>query len=296
MTALALDVEPDVAPVAAVEGSRMRLATVRRIVPEAAGTATYWLAFDDAADRSSYSFEPGQFNMVTVAGAGEVPISLSSDPARRDRLGHTVRVAGRVTSAFPALQRGDRVGIRGPFGTAWPMRAAAGGDLVVVAGGLGLAPVRPAVYRALANRQAFRRVVLLVGARDPANMLFRAELDAWAGSMRSRGVEVALTVDVPSDDWPYGAGVVTTLFPAARLDPARSTVFVCGPEPMMRFAARDLLGLGIGTERIHLSMERNMQCGVRLCGHCQLGPRFVCTDGPVFRLDDIADLLEVDQV
>jgi NAD(P)H-flavin reductase len=176
------------------------------------------------------------------------------------------------------------------------MRAASGGDLVIVAGGLGLAPVRPAVYRALASRQAFRRVVLMVGARDPDNMLFRGELDAWAGSMRSRGVEVALTVDVPSDDWPYGAGVVTTLFPAAHLDPDRSTVFVCGPEPMMRFAARDLLALGIGEDRIHLSMERNMQCGVRLCGHCQLGPMFVCTDGPVFRLDAIADLLEVEQL
>jgi NAD(P)H-flavin reductase len=279
---------PDTAPMGVT-----RTAVVRRVVRETPDTSTYWLTLLDPEARASYRFLPGQFNMVYLFGIGEVPISISSDPFRPDRLAHTVRATGRVTNAFPALRPGHQVGLRGPFGRPWPVDVAKGGDLVIVAGGLGLAPVRPSIYDAIHSRDAYDRVLVLVGSRGPEHLLFRDELDAWAQWMRGRGIEVGLTCDVADDGWPYGTGVVTTLFPAAGIRPERTTAFVCGPEIMMRFAARDLLALGLPPERLYLSMERNMQCAVQLCGHCQLGPKFVCADGPVFRHDEIADLLEV---
>jgi len=159
-----------------------------------------------------------------------------------------------------------------------------------------MAPVRPVVYKAARERSSFGRVILLVGARSPDQMLYRREFDAWRPWIRERGIEVGLTVDVPDDAWPYGSGVASTLFEPARIDPHRTTVFVCGPEIMMRFAARDLLRLGMPANRLFVSMERNMQCGIRQCGHCQLGPLFVCADGPVFRWDRIEPLMEVPEL
>ncbi len=179
-----------------------RVATVRRIVRETPDTSTYWLAFREQGDRSAYRFQPGQFNMVYLFGVGEVPVSVSSDPDRPGRLGHTVRSTGRVTDAFRHLRPGDEVGLRGPFGRPWPLGAARKGDLLVVAGGLGLAPVRPIAYRALRQRGQFRRVVVLVGARGPEHLLYRNELDVWMHWMRSRGLEVHPTVDVPDETCP----------------------------------------------------------------------------------------------
>lgn len=274
-------------------GVAPRVATVRRVVQEAYETYTYWLTLDDPVVRRAYRFEPGQINMFGVVGVGEIPISVSSDPARPMRLAHTIRATGRVTNVIKGLRPGDRVTLRGPFGRPWPVSAARGGNLLVVAGGLGLAPARPAIYRAIRDRGAFRRVIVLVGARGPEHMLFRHELDAWAQWLRFRGIETHLTVDIADDTWPYGEGVVTTLFPRASIDPRVTTVFTCGPEIMMRFAVRDLLGLGVPARRIWLSIERNMHCGVKLCGHCQLGPYFVCADGPIFRYDEIGELMGV---
>ncbi len=268
-----------------------RPAVIRRVVRETPDTRTFWLSLADPDARAAYRFLPGQFNMLYVFGVGEVPISVSSDPGLPTRLAHTIRSTGRVTDAIGALRVGDVVGLRGPFGTPWPMQAAEGSDLLIVAGGLGLAPVRPAIYEALRERHAYRRVIVLVGARGPEHMLYRGLLDAWHEWMRSRRMEVSLTVDVADDAWPYGEGVVTTLFDGARIDPDRTTAFVCGPEIMMSFAIRGLLARDVPPDRVYLSMERNMQCGVRLCGHCQFGPTFVCADGPVFRYDRIADLL-----
>jgi NAD(P)H-flavin reductase len=273
-----------------------RIVSVRRVVRETPDTATYWLAFDDPLDRRLFRFAPGQFNMLYLFGSGEVPISISSDPGRPERLAHTVRVVGRVTNLFRGLGRGDRLLLRGPFGRPWPVEKARGGDLLIVAGGLGLAPVRPAIYESFRQRDEFGRVIVLVGARSPEHMLYRRELDAWGHWMRGRGIEVGLTVDVADEAWPFGQGMVTTLFEQAAIDPTRTTAFVCGPEIMMRFAARALVGLHVPPSRIHLSLERNMQCAVRLCGHCQLGPRFVCADGPVFPYDEVAPLLEVSEL
>lgn len=280
-------------PAVATEGVPAMIATVRRVVAETPDTATYWLTLLNQEDRRRYRFAPGQFNMLYLFGAGEVPISISSDPGQPFRLAHTVRTVGRVTGLFPALRAGDQLGVRGPFGAGWPLPLAEGGDLLIVAGGLGLAPVRPAIYEAMRHRDRFGRVIVLVGARAPEHMLYRGELDAWGQWMRGRAIEVHLTVDIADEGWPYGAGVVTTLFDKAEIDPTRTTAFVCGPEMMMRFAARGLLDRQLPASRLYLSMERNMQCGMRLCGHCQWGAAFVCADGPVFSYQAIGDLMEV---
>jgi NAD(P)H-flavin reductase len=271
-------------------------ATIRKVKVDAYETYTFWVDIADKQERRAFRFEPGQINMLGVFGVGEVPISISSDPDRPHHLAHTVRACGRVTNALKALGPGDEVTVRGPFGRPWPLRNARGGDLLVVAGGLGLAPVRPAMLRAIRHRGMFRRVILLVGARSPEHMLFRDELDAWEYWFSQRGVEIMQTVDIPDDMWPYDEGVVTALFPQVHLDPRATTVFTCGPEIMMWFAVRELLRMGTPPKNIWVSLERNMHCGVGICGHCQLGRWFLCTDGPVFRWDTVSDLLEVDEL
>ncbi len=284
MSAEARHVEP--------EGSLGRVAVIRRIVPETPESSTFWTTFRDG-DGEGYAFEAGQFNMLYLFGVGEIAISISSDPSHPQTLGHTVRFVGRVTNAFRNLEPGEGFGIRGPFGKPWPLEQAEGGDLVVVAGGLGVCPVRPAVESAMRHRDRYRRLILLLGARTPSLFPYREELDRWLGQMERLGVELHLSIDEPAPGWLYNVGVVTTLFPKAGIEPARTTAFICGPEIMMRFSGAGLLEMGVPPERLYVSMERNMQCGVRLCGHCQLGPHFVCTDGPVFRFDEVADLMEV---
>lgn len=274
------------------EGGPTRIAVIQRIVPETRESSTYWTTWRER-DGEGYTFEPGQFNMLYLFGVGEIPISISSDPEHPQRLAHTIRFTGRVTNALRALGPDDELGVRGPFGKPWPLHEAEGGDLLVVAGGLGVCPVRPAIESAMRHRDRFRRLILLVGARTPSLLPYQEELDWWLATMERLGVELHLTVDEAEPGWLYGTGVVTTLFPKARLEPERTTAFVCGPEIMMRFAGKGLLEMGVPIERVYVSMERNMQCGSRLCGHCQLGPYFVCSDGPVFRYDRVRELMEV---
>jgi NAD(P)H-flavin reductase len=233
---------------------------------------------------------PGQFTMLYAFGVGEVPISVSGCPADDGTLRHTIRMAGAVTRAVCDLVPGDQLGVRGPFGAGWPVAEAAGLDLVVVGGGIGLAPLRPVVRRVVADRDRFGRVALVAGARTPGDLLYRSELASWRGRF---DLEVEVTVDAAPTDWHGDVGVVTKLLPRLAVDPARAAVFVCGPEVMMQVVARDLLGRGFAAERIHVSLERNMQCAVGHCGHCQLGPVFMCTDGPVLPWSTAAPLLEV---
>jgi NAD(P)H-flavin reductase len=224
-------------------------------------------------------FQPGQFTMLAVPGVGEVAISLSGDPATQDgTLTHTIRAVGAVSRALHDAPAGTLLGVRGPFGTAWDLASATGRDLVIVAGGVGLAPLRPVVLGALAGRESYRRVCLIAGARRPAEFLFRGELDTWSGRA---DVEVELTIDQPAVGWDGQVGFVTEPLARLAVDPARTTAFLCGPEPMMRFAAQVLLRRGIPADDIRVSLERDMQCGIGLCGHCQLGPILVCRDGPV---------------
>lgn len=274
------------------EGGPTRVAVIQRIVPETPESFTYWTTWRDG-DGAGYAFEPGQFNMIYVFGVGEVAISISSDPAHPERLGHTIRSIGRVTNVIKDLKPGDEIGIRGPFGTPWPLHEAEGGDLVVVGGGVGVCPVRPAIETAMRRRDQYRRLILLLGARTPSLLPYQEELDWWLATMERMGVELHLTVDEAEPGWLYGVGVVTTLFPKAQIEAGRTTAFVCGPEIMMRFAGKGLLEMDVPPDRIYMSMERHMQCGIQLCGHCQLGPYFVCSDGPVFRYDVLAPLMEV---
>jgi NAD(P)H-flavin reductase len=233
---------------------------------------------------------PGQFDMLWAFGVGEVPISTSGLAEENGSLTHTIRAVGTVTRTLCAAEPGDVLGVRGPYGTAWPVEAAAGGDLVIVAGGIGLAPVRPAVHHALAHREDYGSVCMLVGARTPDDLLYAAELEQWRGRF---DLEVDVTVDSAAADWHGRVGLVTKLIPGAAFDPAGATALVVGPELMMRFTVAALVERGMLKERIHVSMERNMRCGVGHCGHCQLGPKLICRDGPVFPYPEVEQLMEV---
>jgi len=250
-----------------------------------------WTLELEAVEEAIEPIAPGQFTMLYAFGIGEVPISTSGDLERSDTLVHTIRAVGAVTRALCAARAGDVVGVRGPFGNTWPVAEAVGHDLVLVGGGVGLPPLRPVVYDALAHREDFRRVAVLYGGRTPEDLLFRKELDRW-----SRHIDVDITVDAASSDWAGKVGVVTKLIPPAHFDPADAVAFVVGPEIMMRFTARALLERGVAPERIWISMERTMRCGAGLCGHCQLGPTLICRDGPVYRWDELAELLEVPEL
>ena len=242
-----------------------------------------------AVDGEGLAFAPGQFTMLQAFGVGEVPISISGDPARPDLLTHTVRDVGGVTSAICRAGPGDLLGIRGAFGRGWGVDDGRGGDVVVVAGGIGLAPLRPVLLAVLADRAAYGRVSVLYGARSPAEMLFTDELDTWAAA----GLDVHVIVDAADRSWPGRVGVVTELLPGAAFDPDRTLGLVCGPELMMRYAADALTDRGVDPGRFRVSVERNMRCGIGLCGHCQLRGHLVCVDGPVFELDRIGPLLTV---
>jgi NAD(P)H-flavin reductase len=252
-----------------------RIVDVRAEVP---GVATYDLSFEDPDVTSAYQFKPGQFNMLYVPGFGESAISISSDPSRRDMLSHTIRVAGNVTQAIARKQVGESIGLRGPFGSNWPMDKCRGRDLVLACGGIGLAPLRPAIYEVLNHRGDYGKVIVLYGARTPSGLLYTSEFDSW----RAKDIDVRVTVDIGDEKWKGQVGVVPPLLYQYRVDAGRTTVLTCGPEIMMRFVVFEALARRIRPENVFVSMERNMSCAMGFCGHCQIGPYFVCKDGPVF--------------
>ncbi|OGR83799.1 MAG: Ni/Fe hydrogenase subunit gamma [Elusimicrobia bacterium RIFCSPLOWO2_01_FULL_64_13] len=237
---------------------------------------------------NGFTFSPGQFNMLTVFGVGEIPVSISGDPADPGTLVHTTRAVGAVTRAMSRLRGGDELGLRGPFGTSWPVRKAEGGDVVIVAGGIGLAPLRPAIHEVISRRSSYGRVILLYGARTPEDLLYAKDLARWR---KDFGVDAHVTVDRATRDWKGDVGVVTKLIPRAPFQPDRSRAWICGPEVMMRYTVLELLRRGIPEANVSISMERNMKCAVGFCGHCQFGPSFVCKDGPVFPYAAVRDLL-----
>lgn len=264
------------------------LSRVVRTRQETHDTFTMELEPPDGA--AAFRFAPGQFNMLYAFGTGEVPISISGDPAHPRTLVHTIREVGAVTRALRTIKRGDVLGVRGPFGSSWPIEEAAGRDVVIVAGGIGLAPLRSALYAILANREKYGRVVLLYGTRTPDDILFRKELEGWRARL---DLSVHVTVDRAMASWRGSVGVVTTVIPRANFDPQNTVAMICGPEIMMRLTILNLLKRGIGVERIYISTERDMKCAIGFCGHCQLGPVFVCKDGPIFRYDRIQRLLGI---
>lgn len=254
-------------------------------------TVTLDLEPADALD--GWAFAPGQFNMLYLFGLGEVPISISGDAEQPGKLVHTIRLVGSVTNGFADLKGGDTVGVRGPYGAGWPMAACNGGDVLVIAGGLGLAPLRPAIYHLLAHRERFGRVTILYGARSPADLLYRREVSRWRQRL---DIDIDVTVDHADLRWHGNVGVITPLVARADFDPDNTTALVCGPGIMMRFVAAALERRGLAADRIHVSLERNMRCAIAHCGHCQLGPHFICKDGPVLSHDRVRDILQIAQV
>jgi NAD(P)H-flavin reductase len=260
---------------------------VKQVTKETPDTFTLTVARENGSAENA--FLPGQFSMLWVFGVGELPISISGDPHNHDQLVYTVRSVGKATHALVSQKPGTEIGVRGPFGNGWPVEAARGHDVIIVAGGIGLAPLRPMIYEVLRNRDKYGRLVILYGARSPRELLYRKELAAWA---RQPDTQVLVTVDYGGLGWHGHVGVVTTIFKYARLHPRRSVAMICGPEIMMRFVTRQLQEYGLPKENTYVSMERNMKCAAGFCGHCQYGPHFICKDGPVFTYAAIEHLLE----
>jgi NAD(P)H-flavin reductase len=252
-------------------------------------TADTWTLELKPPDSSELPFAPGQFAMISAGGSGEVPISISGDPGDPGVLVHTVRGVGLATEALCASRPGEILSVRGPFGAPWPVQDLEGADVVSVAGGIGLAPLRPALLSLLAMRERYGRLILLYGSRAPNQLLFESQLQAWA----ERGLEVLVTVDSAGPEWLGRVGVVTRLVRRAAIDPDRAVALLCGPEVMIRFTAAALTEQGVPGSRIYASIERNMQCGIGHCGHCQLGPTLVCRDGPVYRWDQLEQWLAI---
>jgi NAD(P)H-flavin reductase len=249
---------------------------------------TFTLELRPARDQKIGPFAAGQFNMLYIFGLGEVPISISGDPGNTERLIHTTRAVGPVTKAMRKLRRGNMLGVRGPFGTNWPVEKAVGKDVMIITGGIGLAPLRPAIYHILNHRSDYGKVSILYGARTPDDLLYTRELEKWQARP---DLEVHTSVDRAVGEWKGNVGVVTTLIPKSTADQRNTLAMVCGPEIMMRFTILELQKGGLKNDDIYISMERNMKCGLGVCGHCQLGGVFVCKDGPVFRYDSLKDLL-----
>jgi NAD(P)H-flavin reductase len=266
-------------------------AEITAITNETSDVSTYWLKFVDPSMQANYSFKPGQFNMIYVPGVGESAISISSDPEDRGKIGHSIRFVGNVTRAIRRLKVGDVVGVRGPFGSPWPVDEMAGKDIFIASGGIGLPPLRPVIYHIMRHREKYASVTLLYGARTAADLMYTAEYDAW----RQADISVEITVDRGDTNWPGRVGVVPMWFYQFRLDARNTAVLTCGPEIMIRFVIYEALARRIPLENIFVSLERNMKCGQGSCGHCQLGPYFVCKDGPVFRFDALQPYFNVEE-
>ncbi|MBW2000083.1 MAG: FAD/NAD(P)-binding protein [Deltaproteobacteria bacterium] len=243
---------------------------------------TFTLELSPSKGGGAYSFKAGQFNMLYMYGVGEVPISISGDPCDGNRLVHTIRAYGSVTNAMIGLKREEWIGVRGPFGNHWPIEELATYDILLVAGGIGVAPLRPVLYHILANREKYGKVALLYGERTPGDIIYRKQIEQWRGRF---DLEIEVTVDSARKGWRGNVGVVTTLIPRIQLDPLNTFALICGPEIMMHYSILELKKNGLEDDHIYISTERNMKCGVGFCGHCQMGPVFVCKDGPVFRFD-----------
>jgi NAD(P)H-flavin reductase len=267
-------------------------AEITKITPEAEGVTTFALKLTDPEIQQRYRWKPGQFNMLYVPGYGESAISMSSDVASANGLViHTIRHVGNVTKATSRLKVGDVVGLRGPFGTSWPLEAMQGMDVVIACGGIGLPPLRGAIYSIISDRAKYGKVTLLYGARSSKDLMYPNEYEAW----KKADIDVQVTVDRGDDTWTGRIGVVPMLFYHFRVDPHKTAVMTCGPEIMMRFVIYEALARRIPSEHIYVSLERNMKCGQGFCGHCQMGPYFICKDGPVFSFNRLESFFNVEE-
>ena len=266
------------------------IAVIEDIVDETPDTKTFRLAFEDKAYAKSFSFEPGQFVEVMIFGAGEAPIGFASSPLEKSFFELTVVARGKVTQAMHKLKKGSQVGIRGPLGNCWPLEETKGSDLLVISGGCGLAPLRPAILQVLANREDYGKFWLLYGARTSADRDFKYDLEKWA---RRDDMHLLQTVDIGDESWKDNVGVVTTLFEKIKVDAAKTVALTCGPPIMIKFVTMGLLKMGFSDDRIVTSLERYMKCGVGKCGHCCVNHVYICTEGPVFTYQQMHALPEL---
>lgn len=266
-----------------------RPATVVGVRTETYNTRTYYIRLPDGMELP----KPGQFNLLYVHGVGEVPISVSDISSDTRVVAHTVKFVGSVTKTFARLIEGDTVGLRGPYGRGWPMELSEGRDVLIVSGGIGLAPLRPVIREVARNRSRYGRLVILYGARTPKDMIYRYEYVDYESIPNA---ELHLTVDVPDESWKGNVGTVVELIPKVGVDPRSAVALLCGPELMMKYGVKELLKMGFRSNTIFLSLERRVKCGVGLCGHCQVGPYFVCKHGPVFPFWFIGRYFWVDEI
>ena len=273
----------------AIDAGPPHAATVVARTQESPTIFSLQLRLDDAAAQAAYRFAPGQFNMLYLVGVGEVPISIMSDPEERNGIGHAIRMQGRVTHGLATLKPGDKLGLRGPFGRGWPLQEVSGCDIVLVTGGLGCAPVVSVIHYILKRRERFGKLVIIQGVRHAEDLIWHEQYARWA---KLTDTQVLVAASEGAAFWPWHVGRVTELFGLANFDPDCAVAMMCGPEGMMRTTADSLLARGLPESRLFLSMERNMQCAVGRCGHCQLGGAFVCRDGPVFNWGAVKSLLE----
>ena len=261
---------------------------ISKMVWETEQVFTLYLTPNEEMD-GKFNFQPGQFNMLYVFGIGEAAISISSSPYKPRTIKHTIHRVGTVTSALSKLKKGSYIGIRGPFGSRWPVEKSKGKDVCILAGGIGLAPLRPVIYSLFKNRKDYGKITILYGARTPQDMLYRVELEQWS---KLNNVSVEVTVDRGDQSWKGNIGFAANLLSYAQLDNKNTISMVCGPEVMMKYSIEELVDKGVPEENIYLSLERNMKCAVGFCGHCQFGPKFICKDGPVFDYPLIKYLFE----
>ena len=281
------------APVCGLQAMTPVAARIVAIKEENFNTRTFQIQIVDEDLRRQYSFAPGQFNMLYAPGVGEAAISISSDVGQPQLLEHTIRVVGSVTRAITRLGVGGLLGLRGPFGHGWPLDKIEGTDVVIVGGGIGLAPLRPVIYHLLQHRHRFGRVILLYGCRTPADRLYGEQLDQWTNS---QAIDVLVTVDNATPGWVGPVGVVMKLLQRIKVNASKTSVLVCGPRILNRVATWQFLQLHVPPEKVFVSLERNMHCGYGRCGHCQYGPKFICLDGPVFAFDQIADIFAKEEI
>lgn len=265
--------------------------TIRRTQWETDDTFTLFL--EPPRDAKQFTFTPGQFNMLYVFGYGESAISISSDPRKTNLIAHTIHRVGLVTSRLAQKKRGDIIGLRGPYGSSWPVEDFKGMDICIIAGGIGLAPLRPALYSLFHRRKEYGRIILLYGARSPLDLLYRVELEEW---QKKHNIDILITVDRGDFTWKGHIGFVSHLLSYIKLDARATAALICGPEIMMQNCTTEILNRGVPESQVVLSLERNMKCAVGVCGHCQYGPYFICKDGPVFPYPRVKSLFDKKEV
>lgn len=263
-------------------------AEVVEYIEESPTIFTLRLRLTDAQNNQQYSFQPGQFNMLYLHGVGEVAVSIVSDPQDETLIDHTIRAVGRTTRGLQQLRKGDRLGLRGPYGRGWPMQQSRGHDVIIITGGLGCAPVVAVINFILMRRTEFGKLTIIQGVKHSDDLIWRKRYEYWNTLPET---QVLIAADNGGTFWPFHRGLVTDLLEQSIVDPVDAFAMLCGPEGLMQAASKGLLEQGLQPERIYLSMERNMQCAVGHCGHCQYGKDFICKDGPVFTYSAIHDRL-----